>query len=272
MCEGIAYLSKRDAAEGGFFVTVVRSYRIDSWDDLRQTDGMDHQTLEARKTALQLCRMFQSLPQEDLGRLAQFVEYRTFEKGEYLFREGDPSEGFYIVQMGAVKLHRIGPDGRERVIYIFRDGESFGEATIADRSGYPAHALVVESSRLLFIPRAPFLGLIHDRPEFAMRILASMSQHLRALVDSLDDMTCRDLETRLAYWLLRRCPLPYSAAAVEIQLDVSKNTLAAELRVRQETLSRILQRWKTLDLIETSGRKIIVQKPQQLEAMLQSRI
>jgi CRP/FNR family transcriptional regulator len=233
---------------------------------------MDQQTLEARKTALQLCRMFQSLPQDDLTRLAQFVEYRAFEKGAYLFLEGDPSEGFYIVQMGAVNVHRIGPDGREKVIYIFREGESFGEATLADRSGYPAHALVVESSRLLFIPREPFLGLIHDRPEFAMRILASMSQHLRVLVNSLDDITYRDLETRLAYWLLRRCPTPYGADPVEIQLDVSKNTLASELHVRQETLSRVLKRWKDLGVVESSGRKIIINNPLQLEAMLQVRI
>ena len=233
---------------------------------------MQDLSLEARMTALHLCRMFQSLPMDDLAKLAAFVEYLTLEKGVYLFREGEKSEGFYLVQSGAINIHRIGPDGREKVIYIFREGESFGEATLADHSGYPANALVLENSRVLFIPRDPFLGLIRERPEFAMRILASMSQHLRVLVDSLDDMTCRDLETRLAYWLLRRCPVPHTQDAVEILLGISKTSLAAELHVRQETLSRVLQRWKAASLIESSGRTIMVNNPLALEAMMHERI
>lgn len=228
--------------------------------------------VDKRLTVLQLCRMFHALPEDDLLRLAKIVDVRTHDKGEYLFREGDPSEGFYVVQTGAVNVHRVGPDGREKVIYIFREGESFGEATLAGQGGYPAHALVLEQSRLLYIPREGFLGLIRERPEFAMRILASMSQHLRILVNSLDDMACRDLETRLAYWLLRRCPVPRTAEPVELQLDVSKTTLAAEMHVRQETLSRVLQRWKTMNFIESSGRKIIIHNPIALETMIQQRL
>lgn len=233
---------------------------------------MDESTRNAHITALTLCRLFQNLPVEDLAPLAAFVEFRQVEKGTMLFREGEISSGFFLVQSGAVSINRSGPDGREKVIHVFREGDSFGEATLADRTGYPANAHAISPCRLVFVPRDPFLGLIRERPEFAMRILASISQHLRQLVDAVDHMNHRDLETRLGYWLLRRCPQPRTQDAVDFSLGISKSALAAELHVRQESLSRVLQRWKNAELIKTSGRHMIVLNPLALEAAIQDRM
>ena len=58
-------------------------------------------------------------------------------------------------------------------------------------------------------------------------MLGSMSQHLRVIVGLLDDLTLKDMETRLANWLLKQCPRPVVAAEVEIKLDRTKRVLAA---------------------------------------------
>ncbi len=68
--------------------------------------------------ALQSCRMFESLNAADLQRVAGFATLQRVAQGEYLFREGEPTTGFYVVRSGAVHVHRIGPDGRAAV----RDG------------------------------------------------------------------------------------------------------------------------------------------------------
>ena len=223
----------------------------------------------ARLVALQSCRMFESLRQPDLERVAAFALLQKVKKGEFLFREGEPTRGFYIVRSGAVNVHRIAPDGREKTIHIFRAGDSFAEATLADGTGYPAHACAVESAVVLFVPRDEFLDLLKQRPDLSLRMLSSMSQHLRVLVNALDDLTRKDVETRLAHWLLKRCPWPLSAEPADIRLDVTKTVLAAELRIRNETLSRALNRMKSLKLIHTGGRTIRVENPLKLEAVMQ---
>ena len=53
-------------------------------------------------------------------------------------------------------------------------------------------------------------------------MLGSMSQHLRVLVGLLDDLTLKDMETRLANWLLKHCPLPMDDRAIEFKLDRTK--------------------------------------------------
>ncbi|MFN0126256.1 MAG: helix-turn-helix domain-containing protein, partial [Verrucomicrobiales bacterium] len=58
---------------------------------------------------------------------------------------------------------------------------------------------------------------------------------------------------------------------VDVQLDVTKTVLAAELHVRNETLSRVLNRLVSLGLIETRGRVISVVNPAKLSDFIESR-
>jgi CRP/FNR family transcriptional regulator len=217
--------------------------------------------------ALRSCRLFGSLRPDDLRRIADFSHLRRVAKGVFLFHEGEPTHGFYIVRSGAIHVHRIAPDGREKSIHLFRAGESLAEATLAEGLGYPAHACAVEASVVVFVPRDDFLDLLKQRPDLSIKMLASMSQHLRVLVNALDDMNRKDVETRLAHWLLRRCPRDAGEAPVDIHLDVTKTVLAAELRVRQETLSRALQRLREANLIATQGRQITLTDPPRLRRL-----
>jgi CRP/FNR family transcriptional regulator len=102
---------------------------------------------------LRHCRLFAGLPQTDLNAIALITVIKTVPKGGYLFREGEPARGFYIVQKGAVNVHRVNSVGKEQVIHIFRMGDSFAEATLATSSGYPADARAVEDSQVLLVQR-----------------------------------------------------------------------------------------------------------------------
>src|SRR4030095_5005940 len=116
---------------------------------------------------------------------------KPLEKGEYLFHEGDPAQGFYVVQRGAVNVHRVNAAGKEQVIHVFRAGESFAEASLATDRGYPADARAVEPSQVLMVQKSGFLALLKRQPELALRMFASMSAHLRVLVGQIEDLTLK---------------------------------------------------------------------------------
>ena len=106
------------------------------------------------------------------------------------------------------------------------------------------------------------------QPELALRMLGSMSSHLRVLVRQLEDLTLKDVETRLANWMIKRCPEPQSAAAVTIELKGSKRMLAAELGTVSETLSRTLAKFREQKLITVKGKTIVVKSPVKLSELL----
>ena len=163
------------------------------------------------------CRLFAGLPAADLEKIAAITAARSLADGEYLFHEGGPARGFYIVQQGAINVHRVNAAGKEQVIHIFRPGESFAEAALATERGYPADARAVGSSQVLMVQKDGILALIKRQPDLALRMLASMSGHLRVLVGQIEDLTLKDVETRLANWLLKRCPASATANTGENQ-------------------------------------------------------
>ena len=221
------------------------------------------------ENTLRACQLFFGLPAFDISAIAAFIIPKHLAKGEYLFHEGDPSEGFYIVQRGAINVHRVNATGKAQVIHVFRSGESFAEGALATTDGYPADGCATEESTVLLVPKTDFIELLRHRPELALRMLGSMSQHLRVLVGLLDDLTLKDMETRLANWLLLRCPRPLPNESFVIQLDRTKRVLAAEMGATSETLSRTLGKFRDQKLLRVKGNAITLTRPRELAKVLQ---
>ena len=222
--------------------------------------------------SLRSCQLFAGLPMGDLETIATFTTVKSLARGETLFREGNPSRGFYIVQRGALSVSRVNAAGKEQIIHIFREGESLAEASLATDTGYPASGRAVESTQVLLIQKAGFLSLIQCRPELALRMLGSMSVHLRVLVGQLEDLTLKDFETRLAHWLVKHCPQPDHPSPVAIELKMTKRMLAAELGTVSETFSRTLARFRERGLITVKGRLITVCSPPRLALLLRKNL
>jgi len=217
---------------------------------------------------LRSCQLFAGMSPAELESIAAFTTIKPVAKGGYLFHEGDVSTGFYIVQAGAINVHRVNAAGREQVIHVFRAGESFAEAALATEKGYPADARAIETSQVLLVQKAGILALIRRQPELALRMLGSMSGHLRILVTQLEDLTLKDVETRLANWLLKRCPDPAGEKPFRIELAMTKRVLAAELGTISETFSRTLAKLRESGLIDVKGRVITVSSPARLLALM----
>ena len=217
---------------------------------------------------LRSCQLFTGLPQADLANIADVTVVKLLEKGEYLFHEGDLARGFYVVQRGAVNVHRVNAAGREQIIYVFRAGDSFAEIALASATGYPAEARALEPTQVLLVQKAGILALLQRQPELALRMLGAMSSHLRVLVSQLEDLTLKDVETRLANWLVKRCPNPQGEVPVKIELTMTKRVLAAELGTVSETFSRTLAKFRQQKLLAVKGKTVTVLSPAKLSALL----
>jgi CRP/FNR family transcriptional regulator, dissimilatory nitrate respiration regulator len=217
---------------------------------------------------LRSCQLLTGLPPQALDNIAAVTVVKPLEKNEYLFHEGDPASGFYIVQRGSVNVHRVNAGGKEQIIHVFRAGESFAEVALASEKGYPADARALEPSQVLLVQKAGILALLRRQPELALRMLGSMSSHLRVLVGQLEDLTLKDVETRLANWLIKRCPSPQREQPVRIELTMTKRVLAAELGTVSETFSRTLAKFREQKLLTVKGKTVTVLSPPKLNALL----
>lgn len=90
-------------------------------------------------------------------------EKQTFEKGEFLFHEGDPAVYFYTLLKGGVRLKIL--ETGHKIYMVNKPGEAFGWSSIVGRSNYSASAECIESTTLLKIHREKLEKLLEKHPE-----------------------------------------------------------------------------------------------------------
>ena len=73
---------------------------------------------------------FGVLPSDELNALAAHCVVRSLSRDEILVGEGDPCEGLFVVQSGAIKIFKMAENGREQVLVIERPGSTVGELPI----------------------------------------------------------------------------------------------------------------------------------------------
>lgn len=228
-----------------------------------------------RQAALQYsiskASIFAGLPAEDLGQITTYAVLRSLRRDEYIFRQGEPVAGFYIVRSGLVNVHRLNAHGREQIVHLLRAGDSFAERAITSPSGYPASARAVEDSEVILIPIEEFKAHLKKKPDLAWRMVASMSQHLRSLVHTLEGLRFKEVETRLIHWLLQRCPEVTSREPVEIVFGTTKGKLASDLATRIETLSRTFRKLRLAGHIEVHPKSAVVLCPEKLHELFMQR-
>lgn len=124
--------------------------------------------------------LFQGLPRSDLERIAALVSPREIQAGEFLFREGDPGDRFYIVFDGAVEVLKERPLGDHERLAVKRGGEAFGEMSLLNDSARSASVRAVEDTKLLAVARSEF-GELLGGESISVRLLRGLARALRAL-------------------------------------------------------------------------------------------
>jgi len=208
-------------------------------------------------------RLFADLSEAALAELLAIARESEHPRREVLFRQDDPCVGFYVVLGGIVRLYKTSPDGREHVVEVIRPGQSFAEAAVFAGRACPVSAETLEPSRLLFFPKAPYLAYLEARPQVLFGLIAGLSVRMHQLVAKVERLTLMDARQRVAGFFadLAADPTPMSA------LDVSKSTLAAQLGLTPETLSRTLASLQAEGVIAMDGRQFTVTDAAALTAL-----
>ncbi|WP_434687969.1 Crp/Fnr family transcriptional regulator [Pseudanabaena minima] len=203
---------------------------------------------------LQTILIFQGLSPEQIIPLAQIAQLQKFEKGEVIFQQDSEATGFFIVQTGRVKVFKMAANGKEHILHLLNVQDYFAEVPALDGKAFPASAIALEYTELIFFPRLPFLDLLHQYPAIAINMLMSMANHSRKLAHMVEELSCKDVPQRLASYLLALSDREFGANV--ITLDVTKTQLAATLGTIPATLSRAFYRLSSEGLIAINGSQI----------------
>ncbi|MEJ2519093.1 MAG: Crp/Fnr family transcriptional regulator [Desulfuromonadales bacterium] len=164
---------------------------------------------------------------------------------------------------GKVKVYKLSPEGKERILHVIHPGGTFAEAAIFGEGLYPAYAEPLQTSRLIFLPKEAFLDLLRSNSRIAINMIAGLAKFLRQFANQIEDLTFKDVPSRLAHYLMDLS----RGTKDTVVLPISKSQLASNLGTVSETLSRTLRKLADDDLIAVSGKTVDILDFDRLEEL-----
>lgn len=207
--------------------------------------------------------LFNSFNDREMDILIAAVSLKKISKGEQIFSEGLGATAFFIVISGKVKIFKLSPDGKEITLHIHGPGYPVAEAAIFDSATYPASCMALEDTALVRISREGFLDLIKKYPELSLKIMSGYSKRLRQFVAKIEELTGRDMKSRLARYLLENSVVENGKTVCH--LAHSKKELSSLLGTIPETLSRTLAFFKQQKLVTEKGNAIVISDTKKLK-------
>ncbi len=212
--------------------------------------------------------LFSGLSDDHLAKIASVSSILGFDRGEMIFHEGDKGNGLYMVEQGTVKVFKLSFEGKEQILHIYGPGHTFGEVPVFEGKDFPASAMAIEKSSILFLPREKFVSLITSTPGLGMNLLADLSRRLREFTVQIENLSLKEVPARLSAYILTLSKEQKNTK--RITLPISKAQLSNLIGTTPETVSRVFKKMMESGLIEVQTKTIIIRDMEGLQDLLES--
>lgn len=206
------------------------------------------------------------LPAEDFELLTAHQTEQVYKKGEIIFREGAYPAGIFYIKSGKVKKYKLDKEGKEHIIYVANKEELLGYHAILSEDRYPDSAASIEESSIAFIPKEDFLATLEQSAILNKRLLKTLSHEFAVLANSLSMFAQKTVRERLALQLivLREKYKVNFKPGMPVEINMSRDDLANLVGTGRENVVRGLTEFKESGILQTQGRKIIINDVNQL--------
>lgn len=137
--------------------------------------------------SLQSIPLFESLSKRDLSLLLNIIHRRSYLAGEYIFYQGDPGIGLYVIREGEVKIIRSGDDSAELNLATFTKGDFFGELALVDGERRSASAVAITDVKAAVIFKPDLDEFIEKYPRKGIKILTGIAHIIATRLRSLNE-------------------------------------------------------------------------------------
>jgi CRP-like cAMP-binding protein len=214
--------------------------------------------------------LFRDFADDEAAAVAATVTDRHYGKHQFVVRENDPGDTFFLLVKGSVSVCRIAPDGRETILSILKEGDFFGEMSMFDSSLRSASIKTLTDVEVGAIRQADFLTLLDRNPRIGRSLVIALSERLRAANALIAATTSQDIRARLASLLLNLSNQFGENVdnGTRITLRLTNQEMANMIGTTRETVNRTLNRFWDDRLVDMRTAHVVIVDPDRLRALI----
>jgi len=189
----------------------------------------------------------------------QFINFHKvifeFETSSYIFKEGEPVKGLFIVNSGKVKVFSTAEDKKETLIRLAADGAVIGHRGFGGDWTYPVSAFTYTKTKVTFIPLDIFNILAKANTEFTYHLMMFFAEELR---QSEEKINLIPVKNKIATAILMNFNV-FGADAkdpLKLSFTISRKDYASLVNTTYETVIRVLSDFNKENIIELQAKSI----------------
>lgn len=187
----------------------------------------------------------------------------SFEKGEYIVRQRDKIDFFYLILEGKARAEMITREGNVLEIEPLFAGYPLAPAFIfADDNRFPVDVMAAETCTLMKIPKSEWLRELMGNETLLLNFFRINSNMSVFLSRKLQMISLKSLKTKLANYILENTNLQHPS----FELQRTQTQLAEYFGVQRPSLARTLAEMVEMGAIRVEKRAITVENRAMLES------
>jgi CRP/FNR family transcriptional regulator len=192
--------------------------------------------------------LFKDLSNDELIDIQKITTIKKLSQGEILFYEGEEPNAFYALLEGDLKLYKTGLKSSEIVLHYFSTPTMIAEMATLENTPFPATAISTTGTTIVaLIDKTKFLTLLQSNPVFSFHIIQSLTKKIKNLEVTINRNLIFDATLKVCS-LLQENPT--------ILEHTKSKDIASILNMAPETLSRIVTKFKKLNILDNDQKLI----------------
>jgi CRP/FNR family transcriptional regulator, cyclic AMP receptor protein len=192
-------------------------------------------------------------PDKFLATIGEGRRILEIARKQTIFTQGDVADAVFYIQKGRVRLAVVSKAGKEATIAILREGEFFGEGSMAGQVRRMGSATAMTACEILRVEKKAMMEALHREHTFSDMFVAYLLQRNIRYEEDLVDQLFNSSEKRLARVLLLLARFGKEGAPEVVVPKISQETLAEMVGTTRSRVSFFMNRFRKLGFIHYNG-------------------
>lgn len=208
-----------------------------------------------------------ALSEDELRQFNDSKRSRAYLPGETIYHQGDACDGVYCIESGMVGIRKTGFDGSSTLLGLGFPTNTLGYRALLAGQDHIAGAEALKPSVLCFIEAKVVRDLLSVNPALGIQFLERAARDLGEAEEKFHQSVTLSVRARLAHLLVvlqDRYGSPGQDGAINLDLPLARQDIAAMIGTRPETLARTIRRMEEDGVARFAGRRVHVPRIENL--------
>lgn len=173
-------------------------------------------------------------------------------KGETIFSAGEPANSMYIIYRGSMKISAQLSDGREQILYIYKNGEFVGGLNILSGDYYAYTGVALVDTFVITITQQDFRNFLLKEEAFMLHVLDMAYERIRFSESQVDVLSTPNADQRVAKVLLHMCNRfgIETNEGITLESNLNREEMGSYAGITRETMSRKIHQFEKEGILE----------------------